>query len=466
MHKTAAVVVLAGMVAAAGADDAPGPEQDCIPGEAQWEEVVRTFGRAQEFRAVLDSLAESDERVAHVETIRRQAREEGTPLWETDAGVLGLQVLKDFHRTVWAGGEWAAFAAAMDDAMATEVCERARVRLPQEVWFWRNVKHAYGRVAELRRSITEEFEVDEWYEIASRRQYDLLMGCAGSEKALALSCPAAARVFREGSEWVGEAREKYGRLYQALRRVCPWAWGKFSRWCPAGALVEAGEESSAAFAAWIERMRDLDTGFYDALREEIPAWQRLSRAMRAGGGAISFDDAVARRKEEEAGARERLAILRERWAAAELRRQKEAEGALKDKEAIAPVEAGQAPDSIRRREAERALQEAIAREARQLEQEHLALLDAGRVEYIAQIKDKIERNWLRPPGTALGLKCVVRVSQIPGGEVVQAEIRTSSGNVAFDRSVEEAVLSSSPLPVPKDPSLFDRHIVITFEPVG
>lgn len=439
MHKTAAVVVLAGMVAAAGADDAPGPEQDCIPGEAQWAEVVRTFGRAQEFRAVLDSLAESDERVARVDSIRRQAREEGTLLWETDAGVLGLQVLKDFHRAVWAGGEWAAFAAAMDDAMATEVCERARVRLPQEVWFWRNVKHAYGRVAELRRSITEEFEVDEWHEIASRRQHDLLMECAGSEKALVLSCPAAARVFREGSEWVGEAREKYGRLYQALRRVCPWTWGKLSRWCPAGALVEAGEESSAAFAAWIERMRDLDTGFYDALREEIPAWQRLSRAMRAGGGAISFDHAIARRKEEGADARERLATLGERWAAAELRRKKEAE---------------------------RALQEAIAREARQLEQEHLVLLDAGRMEYIGQIKDRIERNWLRPPGAVAGLKCKVHVTQIPGGEVVRVEVRTSSGNIAFDRSVEEAVLRASPLPVPKDPALFNRHIVITFEPVG
>ena len=115
---------------------------------------------------------------------------------------------------------------------------------------------------------------------------------------------------------------------------------------------------------------------------------------------------------------------------------------------------------------ERALQEQIARDARQLDKERLAVLDAGRIEYIAQIKNRIERNWLRPPGTAAGLKCIVRLSQIPGGEVVQAEIRESSGNIAFDRSVEEAVLRSSPLPVPKDPSLFDRNIVITFELEG
>ena len=101
-------------------------------------------------------------------------------------------------------------------------------------------------------------------------------------------------------------------------------------------------------------------------------------------------------------------------------------------------------------EAERALRDASDREARQ--------------QYIAPIRQKVERNWLRPPGAPAGLKCVVRVSQIPGGEVVGIAIQTSSGNVAFDRSVEEAVLRSSPLPVPKDPSWFDRHILITFDP--
>ena len=88
----------------------------------------------------------------------------------------------------------------------------------------------------------------------------------------------------------------------------------------------------------------------------------------------------------------------------------------------------------------------------------------ARLEYIAQIRDKIERNWIRPPGVAPGLEANVRIAQIPDGEVVQVEIITSSGNAAFDRSIEEAVLRSSPLPLPKDPSLFDRSIMIAFEP--
>ena len=149
---------------------------------------------------------------------------------------------------------------------------------------------------------------------------------------------------------------------------------------------------------------------------------------------------------------------------AELRRQAVAERKRIEAAKKKAQEERRRIEAARRAEAERALQEAITLDARRLEEQRLALLDAGRMEYIGQIKAKIDRNWLRPPRTAAGLKCVVRVSQIPGGEVVQVEIQSSSGNVAFDRSVEEAVLRSSPLPVPKDPSLFDRNITITFEP--
>ena len=86
------------------------------------------------------------------------------------------------------------------------------------------------------------------------------------------------------------------------------------------------------------------------------------------------------------------------------------------------------------------------------------------MQYIVQVKDKIEKIWIRPSEPVNGLKCVARLSQIPGGKVVEVEVLTSSGNAAYDRSVRDAVLRASPLPVPKNPSLFDRNIVITFEP--
>jgi colicin import membrane protein len=58
------------------------------------------------------------------------------------------------------------------------------------------------------------------------------------------------------------------------------------------------------------------------------------------------------------------------------------------------------------------------------------------------------------------------VRQIPGGEVVEVRIVQSSGNAAFDQSVERAVLKASPLPRPRDPSLFAQEIEFIFEPEG
>ena len=65
------------------------------------------------------------------------------------------------------------------------------------------------------------------------------------------------------------------------------------------------------------------------------------------------------------------------------------------------------------------------------------------------------------------MKCTVRVRIIPGGEVVSVKTIKSSGNIAFDRSVEQAVQKASPLPVPDTGSgLFDnfREVEFVFDP--
>lgn len=212
----------------------------------------------------------------------------------------------------------------------------------------------------------------------------------------------------------------------------------------AGRVVEEATNACKAFA---ERMEDLEDGRAkahrqaDAERRQRDAErERIEAASTATEAALERIEAAKKRAEKEIGrieAAKRKAKIELKWLQA-----------------------------ARGKQAERALREAMAWDPLRLERERRALFDAGRIEYIARIKAKIEHNWLAPPGVRPGLKCVVRVSQIPGGEVVQAEIQTSSGSVAFDRSVEDAVLRSSPLPVPKDPSLFDRNIVIKFEPEG
>jgi colicin import membrane protein len=56
------------------------------------------------------------------------------------------------------------------------------------------------------------------------------------------------------------------------------------------------------------------------------------------------------------------------------------------------------------------------------------------------------------------------VTQIPGGAVVGATLGTCNGDDAVRQSIVSAVLRSSPLPTPPDPSLFERNLVIEFVP--
>ena len=49
-----------------------------------------------------------------------------------------------------------------------------------------------------------------------------------------------------------------------------------------------------------------------------------------------------------------------------------------------------------------------------------------------------------------------------GGDVAGVRIVVSSGDAAFDRSVENAVRKAAPLPLPSDPGLFDNFRELTF----
>ena len=64
------------------------------------------------------------------------------------------------------------------------------------------------------------------------------------------------------------------------------------------------------------------------------------------------------------------------------------------------------------------------------------------------------------------MSCTLLVKMVPGGDVVDAKVIRSSGNVVFDRQAEIAVRKASPLPVPDDPRLFQqmREIQFIFDP--
>jgi colicin import membrane protein len=92
----------------------------------------------------------------------------------------------------------------------------------------------------------------------------------------------------------------------------------------------------------------------------------------------------------------------------------------------------------------------------------------GRVinEYKAKIQNKITRNIVMPPGVPDSALAVFRVTLLPGGGVLSAEMKKSSGNAAYDNAVERAILKSDPLPLPPDATMFKdfRVLELKFQP--
>lgn len=133
-------------------------------------------------------------------------------------------------------------------------------------------------------------------------------------------------------------------------------------------------------------------------------------------------------------AKEKAELKRQQAIIEEARRLKEQQEALAQKK--------------RQDEQARLLQQEEAQRQQQLAAEQ-ASLDRDEINrYLALIKNRVSANWRQPPNWAEGNSCDVSVKLIPGGEVIEARVTKSCGNPALNLSVERAVLSASPLPVP------------------
>jgi colicin import membrane protein len=213
------------------------------------------------------------------------------------------------------------------------------------------------------------------------------------------------------------------------------------------------------------------------LEEQRKLEAAAERKRKAALEARQQAEAEAQRKAEQA-AKEKAALEVKQKAALEAKQKAEAatkkkaaaaaEKKRKAAQAKAKAEAQQKAEAeaARKREAAaRAEAEAALQEQLRAEQE-LARAKSALAEFIPYIQDKVQRNWLRPPGSPQGLACLVKVRLIPGGEVASVNVIRSSGDPVFDRSVELAVLKASPLPLPNDAALFNhfREINFNFDP--
>lgn len=162
---------------------------------------------------------------------------------------------------------------------------------------------------------------------------------------------------------------------------------------------------------------------------------------------LRLADLEKKRKEEakkEEEAKTKAEAEKKRLAELEQKRKK----AEDEKKAAAEAE------KQRKADLDRKLREDETRLKREQElQNSLAAEQNARSEQInsafsINVSNLVNSNWLRPPGIGAGLQCTLQVRLSANGTVLGVQVTQSSGNDAFDRSAEAAVMKSDPFPAP------------------
>jgi len=193
--------------------------------------------------------------------------------------------------------------------------------------------------------------------------------------------------------------------------------------------------------------------------------ERVSRQAAA-------DRAAAEREQEERRRQEQIDLTEERERQREAeRRQRLTEMERQRQAQLADIRRQRAQLEREAEEAERKLRQlAAAQEAARADAQ--ASQPSGnegtdndlRARYAAALQAAILRNWTRPETVPTGQRCRIVIRQIPGGQVVDAQVDPSC---PYDeqgrRSVEAAVLKAQPLPYAGFERVFERTLTLNFE---
>jgi colicin import membrane protein len=84
--------------------------------------------------------------------------------------------------------------------------------------------------------------------------------------------------------------------------------------------------------------------------------------------------------------------------------------------------------------------------------------------YRQALIDAIRRNWVRPDNVLPSQRCRIVIRQLPGGEVIEAQVDSSCPYDELGRrSVEAAVLKAQPLPYAGFERAFQRTLILNFQ---
>jgi colicin import membrane protein len=212
----------------------------------------------------------------------------------------------------------------------------------------------------------------------------------------------------------------------------------------------------------------------DQLQQQQKREQEQKRERELKAEQRRQEQLKAQQKREAQDRLQKLRIERTRKLEAErLKQQQELENIRKQREAA---------DKQRKLEAERLKQIEARKETARLEQARVQEeaarqrqadaeqreFRAGQVaalsdKYHAAIRSVVTQNWLRPPTAQPGLRCTLKIIQIPGGEVISAAIAGKcNGDEATRRSIVAAVERVGILPYRGFEDVFQRDIDFYF----
>ena len=84
-------------------------------------------------------------------------------------------------------------------------------------------------------------------------------------------------------------------------------------------------------------------------------------------------------------------------------------------------------------------------------------------EYYAAMQSAVTNAWLRPETTPPGLRCTIEITQIIGGDVIQAAVVSPcNADAAARTTLEQAAMRASPLPYKGYESVFKRKFRFEF----
>jgi colicin import membrane protein len=128
-------------------------------------------------------------------------------------------------------------------------------------------------------------------------------------------------------------------------------------------------------------------------------------------------------------------------------------------------------EQMRRAEAERQRIEAEFAETLAQEQADINAQEDEQVanSFMQLIRQRLSDNWSRPPSARKDMETLVEIRLVPTGRVVGVTIVKSSGDIAFDRSVEQAAFKAEQFEeIQKlEARLFEKHfriVKVAFSP--